>query len=481
MNPSVEPFDETRYKALMDGQECSVIPYSQVTSTATLRYDSDYYKKEYLAIEEYISSHLFRFSSLSEHNLMADASAFYPALEPYYNTGNIPFIRVADVKDEIDYDSCIKIPRMGEEFNTLKLCHEGDIVLTKGGRVGTAGLVTKDSYVTRDLIFINSSLLEREEYVSLYLYYCTKFVQQQMLRSSSMTAQPHLTITLIKNILLYRFSAPFKKDIMLLYDRHEDLLKRSLKQIKDAEDLLGSQLKMSGKPENSIAIRDYSDSYNTSGRLDAEYYQPKYERIIKALNTKETVRSICNKISDDNYMPQEDLEFRYIELANVGNYGDITGVETIAGKNLPSRARRKVRRGQVIISSIEGSLQSCALITDEFDGALCSTGFYVLDSDRINSETLLMLFKSEPIQALLKQRCSGTILTAISKDELLNMPLPFIDEEIQKEIAVKVQESFSLRRKSKELLEYAKHAVEMAIEQGEESAIQWLHSKNIEL
>ncbi len=55
-----------------------------------------------------------------------------------------------------------------------------------------------------------------------------------------------------------------------------------------------------------------------------------------------------------------------------------------------------------IVSSIEGSLQSCAMITPEYDGALCSTGFYILASALINSETLLVLFKSEPIQALIR-------------------------------------------------------------------------------
>ena len=101
----------------------------------------------------------------------------------------------------------------------------------------------------------------------------------------------------------------------------------------------------------------------------------------------------------------------------------------------------------------------------------------MLDSDKINGETLLVLFKSELIQALMKQRCSGTILTAISKDEILSMPLPMIDGSVQKEIASKVQESFALRKQSKQLLEYAKQAVEMAIEQGEEVALEWLKEK----
>ena len=46
--------------------------------------------------------------------------------------------------------------------------------------------------------------------------------------------------------------------------------------------------------------------------------------------------------------------------------------------------------------------------------------------------------------------------------------------EIQKEIAFKVQESFALRKRSKQLLENAKRAVEMAIEQGENAALEWL-------
>ena len=50
MSPSVEPFNEAKYKALMDGQECSEIKFSDVRKTTTLRFDSDYYKKEYLKI-----------------------------------------------------------------------------------------------------------------------------------------------------------------------------------------------------------------------------------------------------------------------------------------------------------------------------------------------------------------------------------------------------------------------------------------------
>lgn len=58
------------------------------------------------------------------------------------------------------------------------------------------------------------------------------------------------------------------------------------------------------------------------------------------------------------------------------------------------------------------------------------------------------------------------------------VPIPILDGEIQKDIAEKVQNSFALRRQSKQLLEYAKQAVEMAIEQGEDAALVWLKERS---
>ena len=245
---------------------------------------------------------------------------------------------------------------------------------------------------------------------------------------------------------------------------------------KEATDMLAASMNINIPVNSSINYKSFTNSFLQSGRFDAEYYQPKYETIVQCLNTNENVDSICN-FYNDNYLPDNEELYQYIELANVGESGDISNVEITRGKELPTRARRLVKKGQVIVSSVEGSLSSCALITDEYDGALCSTGFYVVRSEKINSETLLVLFKSKPIQELLKQRCSGTILTAISKDEFLAMPLPLIDETIQNSVAEKVQESFALRRESKRLLGLAVKAVEMAIETNETTAMNWLETQ----
>ncbi len=182
------------------------------------------------------------------------------------------------------------------------------------------------------------------------------------------------------------------------------------------------------------------------------------------------------RLQDSKFNPDAETEYKYIELANIGGNGEVTGCMVEQGEDLPTRARRKVNTGDVIISSVEGSLDSMALITEEYDGALCSTGFHVVRSDMLKSEVLLVILKSIIGQLQLKKGCSGTILTAINKEEFSKIAVPKIREEKQIEIQQKVLESFNGRKRAKHLLECSKRAVEIAIEQDEQAAIDWLKS-----
>ncbi len=248
---------------------------------------------------------------------------------------------------------------------------------------------------------------------------------------------------------------------------------------KDAEKLLLKELGFEDwqQSTDNISVKTLKDSFCSSGRIDAEYYQAFYEDCEKLLcsykeGTKE-FETIC-QTDETNYLPNPKKQYKYIELSNIGKYGNIVGCTECEGSELPTRARRMVKKGDVIVSSIEGSLDSCALITEDYDEALCSTGFYVVRSTFYNPETLLVLFKSKPFQMLMKKGCSGTILTAISKNEIDKIQLPLIDKSIQSRLSTFIQESFALRHESERLLEVAKKAVEIAISENEETALEYI-------
>ncbi len=231
------------------------------------------------------------------------------------------------------------------------------------------------------------------------------------------------------------------------------------------------------QPKHKLSfIKNYSD-IKEAERIDADYFQPKYDEIINAIKGYsggwDTLGNLVN-IKEDNYRPKEKQEYKYIELANVGNNGEITSYTKEQGLYLPSRAKRMISEGDIIVSSIEGSLSSIALIGKEYNNAICSTGFYVINSQNLNSETLLVFLKSVIGQLQLNRGCSGTILTAINKDEFRRVVLPNIRMFIQTQIRLQVEESFILRNESKHLLECAKRAVEIAIEEDEQTAVNWL-------
>lgn len=315
----------------------------------------------------------------------------------------------------------------------------------------------------------------------LVIFLNSQYGYLQMKRWFTGNIQMHLNLTDSRGIKIPIFSGEFQQRIKNIFSNAIFKKKSSKDKYNNANRILLSELGVYDwrpKPKLSF-IKFYSDA-EKADRMDAEYFQPKYDEIVAAIKNYaggwDTMGNLLN-IKDKNFTPKEKNQYKYIELANIGGNGEITGCTTAEGQELPTRARRKVNVREVIVSSIEGALSSIAFIPDEYDGALCSTGFYVVDPDAINSETLLVLLKTFVGQEQLKKGCNGTILTAINKDEFENIVLPIIDDNIQEEIQQKIIESSNLRKQSKHLLECAKRAVEIAIEEDEETAEKWLEEE----
>lgn len=484
------PFDEAKYDALLEGLEVSIINYTKLDKIK-VRLDPEYYQKEYLRIDGKIKS--IGETKLPEINSKLDCSAFYPSITDYYdfNGNGIPFLRVNEIKNGLINitSSTAFLPQyvLDDNKSTIAKGYPGDIIMAKGGNtLAKVGLITSqyDNYaLSRDIILLRTNELENYNKYFLWLFLHSDYGQSLLWRTASQTGQPHLTLKSIKQINLPKFSKTFEGLSEKLYLESVDLNTLSNKYFNEAKKFLEKDLdyKSGEIIFNNTNVKKFSDSFNVSGRLDSEYYQSKYdqyENLITSYNEGfEYFDSVCN-LRDKNIKPEDKQKYKYIELANIGKYGEIADCTIEFGKELPSRARRKVKTGDVIISSIEGSLESCSLVSTEYNDALCSTGFFVLNSPIINPETLLVLFKSEPLQSLLKKGCSGTILTAINKSELAQIPIPLIDHEIQDKIKTKVSDSFKLRDQSEHLLEVAKRAVEIAIEENEETALAYIQNNS---
>ena len=465
--------------AALDGHtnvQYSIVNYqSVIDSSHSMRLDAEFFHPDYLKIQhqlEEISSHkLIDFQVKIRHP---------KEIKRNYVDDGFLFLRAQNVRPlSIDLTSNpVYISAEDAERLHENIIHYKDILITRSGTAGICAIYLEDTEaISSSHTFIVKSGKLNPFFLTIFLN--TRYGKAIIQKGKYGSLQPE-----IAPYFLYQIPIPVSDSLPTLieevYLHSKNLTELSKARYTEAQTLLLAELGLADwKPKHRLTfVKNFSDTQRAE-RIDADYFQPKYDEIVNAIKNYasgwDTLKNLA-RVKDTNFNPDAETEYQYIELANIGSNGEVTGCMVEQGEDLPTRARRKVGTGDVIVSSIEGSLESIALITEEYNNALCSTGFHVVQSDVFNFEVLLVLLKSSVGQLQLKKGCSGTILTAINKDEFSKIAIPKIREEKQTEIQEKVLDSFTLRKHAKELLEHAKRAVEIAIEQDEQTAINYLET-----
>lgn len=450
---------------MLEGLEICEVPFSRVIGNDIVRMESEFYNSNTVSYKNTVkASQIIDFSQYGTSKELNEMGEGYPVLR--LNEFNYSFISHPN-----KYCSLLDI----DAYHGLQLKKDDVLICRTNGNpkfVGRSAIVPKDyDYAFASYLF---RIRPNRKYINsatLVAFLNSKYGRLEIEKYSMVGNQANFSPAKFREISIPVFS----KD---LNDKIEDITYRAFQKLEMSESLYSEaannmleclDLNDFTASSNSCNVKTLKESFIETGRLDAEYYQPKYDDILHHIQAykygSKNLAEICD-IKEENFTPKDDTTYKYVELANIGKYGNIIGCSQQKGEDLPSRARRIVSKNDVVISSLEGSLDSCALVEEDYDGALCSTGFYVLISSVLNSETLLVLFKSPLVKELMRKGCSGTILTAIGRQELERIPIPLIRQEIQEEIAQHVQSSISLRKESQQLLEHAKLTVEGAIQNG---------------
>jgi len=232
---------------------------------------------------------------------------------------------------------------------------------------------------------------------------------------------------------------------------------------------------------SAIATRNFKDSFGQSGRLDAEYYQPKYDKFESHLKK---YSHGCVQIKDHFKLNtetfkqehQQGKEYNYIEIGSINTVSTEITPSTISAHKLPANAKRLLQKNDIIVSTVRTYRGGIAIVdTDKLIG---SGAFTVLqENGKINKETLLVFLRLKPMLDFSLKFATGLAYPVINDNDVLNFPLPLFPEEIQSKIKTCLTQSRQLRTTAKHLLDSAKTAVEIAIEQGESSAMAFLQQQ----
>lgn len=133
--------------------------------------------------------------------------------------------------------------------------------------------------------------------------------------------------------------------------------------------------------------------------------------------------------------------FQYIDIGSVDGDGNVTLGDPIQFDDAPSRARRIVKRNDVLISTVRTYLKAIAPVDFETKDVIASTGFAVCTPIRgILSSYLAYAVRSDDVINEICKESSGISYPAINTTMLSAIEIPYCDEQSQRRIVAYLDE-----------------------------------------
>ena len=135
---------------------------------------------------------------------------------------------------------------------------------------------------------------------------------------------------------------------------------------------------------------------------------------------------------DDRVDPrrQDWTDFEYVEISDVDTRIGVVGSKRVAAAEAPSRARKLIREGDVLVSTVRPERGSVGVIPARLDRAICSTGFAVLRCKNIHPLALVWLLKTDLVRHQVIRNNIGIAYPAISEETCLDLVLPIVRDDV---------------------------------------------------
>lgn len=141
---------------------------------------------------------------------------------------------------------------------------------------------------------------------------------------------------------------------------------------------------------------------------------------------------------NDDALPETtlpDFEFKYVDIGGVNAVDGITATEELVFENAPSRARRKVRDGDTIVSTVRTYLRAIAPIKNPPENLIVSTGFAVVRPRKVEPAFLAYALREASFIESVVARSTGVSYPACNASEVGGIAIPLPEPAEQRSIA----------------------------------------------
>ena len=466
----------------MEGLEISEVKFSYVKqSSEVFRLDSFYYSKEFL-YDEYQIDNIRRkkLRDLSSSILSFGAYSLNNFVE-YRNSG-VPFIRGVNLKNGIlDFNDVIFIDEEAHKLLWKSEVSPQTILLSMSGTIGDVAIAMLD-YTYPMNSNQDIAKIRFNDNINIYYVYAfllSKYGQNYLKREARGSVQQHVFLSQMENFIIPILSVSFQKQIEeVVLSAHSNLLK-SNSFYSELQKLIMVEVGLTNwQPSNNLVnVKSLKESFLSSGRLDAEHYQVKYDEL------EEKIKNVPSKtIAEIQLFNSRGVQPDYVEDGAVSVVNskhiledglDYDNFESTTEIFLSSHERAQIGYGDILIYTTGANIGRTQVYL-KHNHALASNHVNILRVKGVNPIYLALVLNSPIGRMQTEKFCTGSAQAEIYPSDIEKFVVPILDETTQESIAAKILECFAMKAESKRLLNVAKEAVEIAISDSEQKALQYI-------
>ncbi|MBN1627240.1 MAG: restriction endonuclease subunit S [Deltaproteobacteria bacterium] len=427
----------------------------------TFRLDAEHYQEQFLMNQE----RLIRFGSTPLLKLISQQvkTGHTPSMkiESYYG-GDISFVKTDNLRDfKISGEFSHYLSKSGNEIIKRSALKNDDLIVTIIGAtqkiVGRAALVRKENLpanINQNIALIRLKKQYSPEFLSAYLN--CKIGRLAVWYLSRQTEQVNLNCREIEKVLVPNISDVFVSSIEDIYKKAVACEHDSRSAYKKAQNFLLSELGLSNwQPKHQLTfIKNYSNGHDELGNLVS-------------------IRK-CIEVGSDEYL-NEGIPF--IRVSDLSSF-ELTEEKYISKELYFELAQHQPKKGEILLS--KDATPGIAYFLRENSRKMIPSGGILrlkLKDNRLNEDYLTLVLNSLIVKEQINRDVGGSVILHWRPDQIKETLIPILPKTDQGKIKEKIIHSFELRKQSKHLLDSAKHAVEIAIEQDEGAAIKWLEEQ----
>ncbi len=460
----------------MSGLECSEVSYSEVVNRN--RSDSEYYKKVFINNEKKLQSlmHFYIKDSFKvtdgEHGSVEylDSGVKYLTAENIKN-GYVDISSVKYVSEEVDRRNA-----------RARVC-ENDILISIKGTLGAVALADKTLLpcnMNRDVSILKAVKNDGKINSFVAFFLMSKCGLLQSMREGSGGVQQMITLERLREAIVPLFNDVFYNELNAYYRYFLDLRESANIKYHEAEKLLLSTLALDDftPTKENTSIKTFSQ-VTKSERLDAEYYQPKFDELMKRIYAHAEKIISVKEIRTENHRGVQPDYIEEGEVAVVNSKNILEKGLDYDGFSATSRAlwelipKAHIEKGDILIYTTGANVGRTALYRSD-KPALASNHVNILRVTHKHPKYIAFVINSMIGRLQTERLSTGSAQQELYPSDIDSFLIPIISETKQAKIEALLDKSYALREQSKALLKAATRAVEIAIEQDEAAGMKYL-------